>query len=376
MINPEQFLNTLLARNIDFFAGVPDSLLKDLCAYITETIPNKQHIISANEGGAVGLAVGYYLSTGKIPAVYMQNSGLGNTINPLLSIADSKVYSIPILLIIGWRGEAGKKDEPQHAKQGEVTLPLLKAMDIPFEILSDELNQAENQIENAVEYMKKHSSPYALIIRKGTFSEYRIDQGNANNYRYKMKREEVLSVILQNIDPVGIIISTTGKTSREIFELREKNGQSHDFDFLNIGGMGHSSQIALSIALQHPNKNVFCIDGDGAALMHLGSLAINASIKPENFYHIVLNNGSHESVGGQPTVGYDIDFTQIAKGCGYKKAVKVENESELSSVLESLNLNNCPFLLEIRIKPGSREDLGRPLSTPLERKQGFINNIR
>lgn len=373
MINPDLFYSLLKGNGIDFFTGVPDSLLKDFCSYITDNTSKDRNIISANEGNAVGLAVGHYLATREIGLVYMQNSGLGNAINPLLSLADPMVYSVPLLLLIGWRGEPGKEDEPQHIKQGEVTLGLLESMDIKYEVLLKNEDDVEKSIKKAVSYMLQKNSPYALIVPKDTFSKYEL-QSVIKTY-YELSREEALKIIVSNMKDNDIIISTTGKTSRELFELRENMGQSHEQDFLTVGSMGHSLSIAMGIALEHSNKRVYCIDGDGALLMHMGGLAITGSMAPKNLRHIVINNGSHDSVGGQPTVGFNIDMQQIAKGCGYGLVLKAETTEEILESMKKLNNSSKLTFLEIKVNKGARKDLGRPTTTPVENKDQFMKNL-
>ncbi len=305
-IKPTDFYDQLASHGVDFFAGVPDSLLKEFCLCIDDRIPRDKHIIAANEGNAVALAAGYYLAQKSLPLVYMQNSGLGNAVNPLLSLCDPDVYSIPVLVMIGWRGEPGVKDEPQHVKQGKVQLTLLDSMDIPYEVISKDDEQFEMKISNAVETAKNENKPAVLLIKKGTFEKY--SKGIPISGDKQMKREEALEIVLENLDDNTIVVSTTGKTSREIFEIREKRGQTHKQDFLTVGSMGHCSSIALGIALAKPHRQVVCIDGDGAMLMHLGSLTSIASLKPKNFRHILMNNEVHESVGGQETAAKNLDF--------------------------------------------------------------------
>ena len=287
MIDVKETYEALIGSGIDMFTGVPDSLLKNICAYITDTTPRERHIIAANEGNAVGIAAGHYLATGKPALVYMQNSGLGNTVNPLLSLADEKVYSIPMVLMIGWRGEPGVHDEPQHAKQGEVTLALLDAMQIPYIILED-VGQIGPQVALAV----NRKSPVAIVVRKGTFGSYKLKNASKNDY--ELSREQAMKLVVDHLRADDIIVSTTGKLSRELFEYREARQQGHGHDFLTVGSMGHSSSIALGIALEKPQRRVFCFDGDGAFIMHTGALGIVASMKPRNFYHILFNNNAHE----------------------------------------------------------------------------------
>lgn len=375
MIKPEVFYNELIARGTDFFSGVPDSLLKFFCAYVTDNAPEEKHIISANEGSAAALASGYYFATGKIPLIYMQNSGEGNMINPLLSLADPDVYSVPILILIGWRGEPGVHDEPQHVKQGKVTCSLLEAMKVPYEVMSDNEAELKAQLEKAYAYMKKESAPYALVIKKGTFEEYTLK--NNIPVSAEMKRERAIEKIMLSSSADTAFVSTTGMASRELYELREKHAMGHEKDFLTVGSMGHASQIALSIALQKKNRPVFCLDGDGAAIMQMGGMATIGTRKAKNLVHFVLNNGAHDSVGGQPTVGLKINLLQIAEACGYKHVYSAETEKELDKVLSEIkdsfknNTNELSFV-EVKVSKGARKDLGRPKSTPQENKKHFM----
>lgn len=370
MLDPEQFFACLQQHEVSFFTGVPDSLLKDFCACVTQKAPENQHIISANEGGAVALAVGYHLATGNIPLVYFQNSGLGNIINPLLSLADPDVYAIPILFVIGWRGEPEVHDEPQHTKQGRVMLSMLDSMEIPYSIVNPEMDQAEATIKQALHTARKTNGPYALIIRKGTFSPFQLQEPQALSM--ELTREAAIHHILDELGDEDIVVSTTGMPSREVFEYRAHKNQGHQRDFLTVGGMGHASHIALGIALQKPDRKVLCLDGDGAVLMHLGALAINGSLKPQNFTHILLNNGAHDSVGGQPTVGFQVDFLTMAQAVGYKATARVQTAEGIKHELVRIRKSQGPSLLEIRINKGARKDLGRPTLTPIQNKQGFM----
>ena len=369
-IKPADFFKKLTSHGVEFFTGVPDSLLKEFCLCIDDSIVGDKHIIAANEGNAVALAAGYYLAQKSIPLVYMQNSGLGNAINPLLSLCDSDVYSIPLLVLVGWRGEPGVKDEPQHTKQGKVQLELLKALDIPYKIISQNDNQFAMQISNAVEIAKTENRPVVLLIKKGTFEKYTTEIEKSPIQC--MKREEALEIILRNLDDNAIVVSTTGKTSREIFEIREKRGQSHEQDFLTVGSMGHCSSIALGIALAKPHRQVICIDGDGAMLMHLGSLTSIASLKPKNFRHILVNNEVHESVGGQETAAKNLDLSAIVEAMGSSKTFKAKTPTELKANITDFMECVGPSFLEVKIRPGSREDLGRPTIKPVYNKENFM----
>lgn len=374
MIKNEEFYRLLIDNGIDFFSGVPDSLLKDICAYITDNVPSSRNVITANEGGAVALSSGYYLATGKIPLVYMQNSGQGNSVNPLISLCDSEVYSIPILLLIGWRGEPGVKDEPQHVKQGRITKGLFQALCIPYSILPKDIQNARWVLDKAIKYMEEESAPYALIVREGTFEHYELKKKIETNH--KLNRESAIKLIIDELNEKDVIVSTTGKISRELFEYREKLGQDHDRDFLTVGSMGHSSQIALGIALSKPERQVYCLDGDGALIMHMGSLAVIGQQKQNNFKHIVINNGAHDSVGGQPTAGYFIDITNIAKACGYKIVLRAETIHDVKEKFKLLKSSEGPAMLEIRVDKGARKDLGRPLTKPIENKNKFMEFLR
>ncbi len=371
MIAPSLFVQELLKQGTSFFTGVPDSLLKNLCSYITDVFDGEHHIIAANEGNAVALAAGHHLATGTIPMVYMQNSGEGNAVNPLLSLADKDVYQIPLLLCIGWRGEPGVHDEPQHVKQGKVTLSLLDTMGIPYQVLSSDETSMRAQVEQAYATMKTDHAPVALIVKKGLFAEYTLQQ--PDTVEGKLTREEALEIVASHTDQHAIFVSTTGMASRELYEIRERNGEGHQKDFLTVGSMGHASQIALGIALSKKDRTVVCLDGDGSALMHLGGMAIIGTIKPKNYVHIILNNGSHDSVGGQPTVGRDVDLAKAAECLGYVASVKVSTQEQL---LEALNRKEPgPRCIEVLVKKGNRKDLGRPKSTPVENKQAFMQYV-
>ena len=369
-INPIVFYNEIAKYGVELFTGVPDSLLKEFCLCVDEQMSKNAHIITANEGNAIGIAAGHYLAKKSIPLVYMQNSGLGNAINPLLSLCDPEVYSIPMLLMIGWRGEPGVKDEPQHVKQGMIQIELMKTLGIPFEIISKNDLNYKLKTSKCIEAAKSENRPTALLIKKGTFDKYNTDSSGTKEQR--IKREEALEIILDNLDGNTIVVSTTGKTSREIFEIREKSAQTHEQDFLTVGSMGHCSSIALGIALIKPHRNVVCIDGDGAMLMHLGSLTSVASLKPNNFRHILMNNEVHESVGGQETAAKDVDLSAVVKAMGTDKMFQAESLSEIKSIIAEFLSCPGPSFLEIKIHPGSRGDLGRPTIRPADNKENFM----
>lgn len=376
MISPKYFYESLIANGTDFFAGVPDSLLKNFCAYITDNAPADKHIISANEGSATALATGYHFATGKIPLIYMQNSGEGNMINPLLSIVDPDVYSVPMMIVIGWRGEPGVHDEPQHIKQGKVTCDLLDAMKIPYSVLgADNCNKClDKALAKAYEYIKANNAPYALVIKKGTFEDYTLQ--NNTTVEADMSREEAIEKIMLSAPETAAFVSTTGMASRELYELRDKHGQGHSKDFLTVGGMGHASQIALSIAMQKKDRLIYCIDGDGASIMQMGGMATIGTRNPSNMVHIVLNNGAHDSVGGQPTVGRQIDLCGIAKACGYGNVVKASTKEELDAILKDKNTFDKLTFIEVLVRKGARKDLGRPKTTPQENKKAMMEFLK
>ncbi len=373
MIKPEFFIEALREKGIDCFAGVPDSLLKNICAYITDHFDAAHNIIAANEGAAVGLAAGHYLATGQPACVYMQNSGEGNIINPLASLTDQEVYNIPVLLLIGWRGRPGVHDEPQHVKQGKVTTGLLNVMGVNYEVLSKEEDMAAKQIEKAAKSLA-NKEVFALVIEKDTFEDYKLQNVEVNDLT--MSREEAIQTVAAALGEKDCIVSTTGMISRELFEYRAAMNQSHERDFLTVGSMGHASQIALGIALAQPSRRVWCFDGDGAAIMHMGSMAIVANKAPKNYVHVVFNNGAHDSVGGQPTVGLKIDLPAIAKAVGYKATYSVDSKAELESVLAKVNSFESPTLLEIKVKKGNRKDLGRPTTTPIQNKDALMTFLK
>ena len=369
MIRPEYFIEKLRENGIDCFAGVPDSLLKNMCAYITDHFDAAHNIIAANEGAAVGLAAGHYLATGKSACVYMQNSGEGNIINPLASLTDQEVYNIPVLLLIGWRGRPGVHDEPQHVKQGKVTTGLLNVMGINYEVLAKEEDKAEKQILKALKALQ-NKEVFALVIEKDTFEDYKLQNVEVNDLT--MSREEAIQIVAAALGEKDCIVSTTGMISRELFEYRAAMNQGHERDFLTVGSMGHASQIALGIALAQPERRVWCFDGDGAAIMHMGSMAIVANKAPKNYVHVVFNNGAHDSVGGQPTVGLKMDLPAVAKAVGYNATYTVDSKDALNVILSEAKNLEGPTLIEIKVKKGNRKDLGRPTTTPIQNKEALM----
>lgn len=352
-----------------FFTGVPDSQLKALCDHLNSEKP-ESNITAANEGNAAAIAAGYYMATKNVPCVYLQNSGLGNIINPYASLLHEAVYAIPTLFVIGWRGEPNVHDEPQHVFQGKVTTSLLETLEIPYVILTKETTEDELSatLQNFCKFFAEGKS-CAVVVKKGALI-------NDNDVTYKnentLRREDIIRKITE-YSKEDIIVSTTGKTSRELFEIREANKQPHKYDFLTVGSMGHSSSTALGIALNKPNSRIWCIDGDGAALMHMGSLAVIGSQKPQNLIHIVINNAAHESVGGMPTAADKINLTKIAEACGYEKTYSLKTIDELEDCLT--HLENKLTFIEIKSAIGSRADLGRPTTTPVQNKEALMKYL-
>ena len=363
MVNVTRFVAAVNAGGVKYFTGVPDSLLKSFCAYLTDSGCNQ---IAANEGGAVGLAAGHYLATGKPACVYMQNSGQGNAVNPLASLADPDVYSIPMLLIIGWRGMPGVHDEPQHVKQGKITLELMKTLGIPTVVLPDTTARACACVKRLLKRAVRESRPVAVIVKKGLFEEYKLKNREADIA--KAKREAVIEKILKSLSKNAVIVSTTGMISREVYETRIRLGMGHERDFLTVGSMGHASQIALGIARAQPKRPVVCLDGDGASIMQMGNMAIVGQSGCRNLTHIVLNNAAHDSVGGQPTVGGKINLKAIAKACGYRVGNKVERKGGGGQ-------RTAPLFVEIKVAKGARADLGRPKEAPQVNRKLFMKTL-
>jgi phosphonopyruvate decarboxylase len=382
MIHAEDFLSALQAEQVQFFAGVPDSLLKELCACFSDKLAAGQHVIAANEGGAIGLAIGQYLATRQPALVYMQNSGLGNIVNPIASLADPQVYGIPMLLVIGWRGELDEHgqqihDEPQHVKQGQITLSQLDVMDIPYQIITSEIESAHAQIQGLLNQAIERQGPVALVVRKQSFAPYKKAETKpepvatlTDKLPTLESREHMIQQIVSALPAEAAVVATTGMASRELFEYRKAQQAGHGRDFLTVGGMGHASQIACGIALAQPDRQVICIDGDGAMLMHMGSLTISA--QQSNLLHIVLNNGAHDSVGGQPTIAAQLSLAEIASAAGYAQVFSVSGTEDLKTVLQQALHSGKSSFIEVLCRKGARADLGRPTRTPAQNKQDFM----
>lgn len=371
-IPPSEFVDLLLSKGVSFFAGVPDSLLKNFCSCLSDRMPESQHVITANEGSAVALAMGQQIGSEVVPLVYMQNSGLGNAINPLLSLADEMVYSIPMVLMIGWRGEISSDgsqlaDEPQHIKQGRVTLALLEAMEIPYVVLSQDMGRAMQDVCKIIDCARSESRPVAIVVRKDSFAAYKSNFSKVVA-SVGLSRETAIGSVIKQLPVNAVVVATTGMASRELYELRESRQEGHLRDLLTVGGMGHASQIALGIAQARPDIPVVCLDGDGAFLMHMGGVPYTAS--QSNMIHIVLNNGCHDSVGGQSTLAKALNLAKIAKACGFEHALRVASDQELeAALLLAMQADGDSFFIEIVCCPGHRSDLGRPATSPKESVQ-------
>jgi phosphonopyruvate decarboxylase len=375
MIEPAGLVDHLGDLGISFYTGVPDSLLKEFCAHVTHVLPRDQHVIAANEGNAIAIAMGHYLRTGTPAVVYLQNSGFGNTVNPLLSLADPEVYGIPMVIVVGWRGQPGGKDEPQHVKQGRIMAALLDALEFPWAVLPKEAKPAEQCMTKAVETAISHSCPYLVLVERGTFAEA-APQAPSLRHDSLPSREAALVALTDALDEDVVIVSTTGMLSRELFEYRQQRGLPGERDFLTFGGMGNARSIALGIALHEPAREVWCFDGDGALLMHMGSLAVIADHAPFNFRHVIFNNGVHDSVGGQPTSIGVVDAPALARASGYRFATTATDLGNLDKDVAAMREHGGPSLLEIRVRPGNRPGIGRPTRMPTESKQAFMAALR
>lgn len=368
----EEFVRVLQS---DFYTGVPDSLLQPLCNYLMKHygVDKKHHVIGANEGNCVAMAAGYHLATGKYPVVYMQNSGEGNAVNPIASLLNEKVYAIPAIFVVGWRGEPGKKDEPQHIFQGEITRSLLSLLSIESYVVGKETTVTElTRVRASFEEQLSKGQSVAFVIQKGALTN---DEEMVYSNAYHMTREAVVRAVSEvaKEDP---IVSTTGKASRELFEAREARGEGHQYDFLTVGSMGHASSIACAIAAQKPETKIWCVDGDGALIMHMGAMAVVGRLQPDNLVHILINNEAHETVGGLPTAADAVSLSEIAKACGYQVIPKVEEETELLEALKKCRDSRKLTFLEVDCALGARADLGRPTTSARENKEQFMQYLK
>lgn len=374
MVNQKELFEALEAMGVDFFTGVPDSLLNDFCLYMTNNMPAEQHVMAANEGNAIAIAAGHYLATGKLPLVYMQNSGIGNATNPLLSLTHNCVYGIPMLLVIGWRGDPAIEDHAQHKKQGELTPVLMSDMDIPYEILDDE-NTVVEKFSWAVEKAKEISSPVALIAKKAILTEKVKKQVYAESSL--MNREEAISAVIDILGGNAIYLATTGRATRELHEQLKLKGVESGHEFLNVGSMGHISSVALGMAMAKPDKKIVVFDGDAAAVMHMGSLATIGRYQPKNLIHIVLNNGVNESVGGQPSAGYVVNLTEIADACGYRTpGHAVETKEELQAILKDYKKGEMPLFIDVHVRQGIRSDMPKLNIDHKKQKEVLMANLK
>lgn len=370
------FIDKCLEYGIDFFAGVPDSQLKGLCdeLFARYGTDGKTHVVAHNEGGAVAMCAGHFLATGHPGLCYMQNSGLGNAVNPLASLMDKQVYALPCLLVVGWRGEPGIKDEPQHVKQGQITPGQLDLLGIPYHILErDETNDTFIQSFNQADKVLRSGGCFAFVVRKGALTTESVaDYSNGR----MLKRETAASMILTSAGPKDVFVSTTGKLSREVFEIREQRGESHERDFLTVGSMGHAGMIALGIAEADPGRRVWCLEGDGAMMMHLGAAALIGQRKPDNLIHVIINNGAHETVGGMPVCSGKLNIASFAAAAGYPAVFSASDEKELSDVLVKAQEVHTLCLIEIKCANGARSDLGRPTTTPVQNRDALMRFLK
>ncbi len=376
MISCDEIFEVFRRNDLTFFTGVPDSTFKGWMTFLEEKHGKElTQIIAANECEATAIATGYHLSTGKVAVVYMQNSGLGKTVNPITSLCDPEVYSIPIVMMVGWRGEPGKKDEPQHKKMGRITIPLLETLEIPYRVLPDTIQEVAEVITEMRDIADRENTPVALIIRKGVIAPYDSEKTEVRESHLEMNREDAIKTIVDNLDGSEAIVSTTGKTSRELFEYRIERNEK-PMDFYTVGGMGCAASIALGIALQKPEKEIFVFDGDGAVIMQMGSLATIGHYKPSNFNHILFDNRAHDSTGGQMTVSDTVDFEKVALSCGYRNVIAVSTRDTLKQAITKMKSLKGPKMLIVKIKKGARENLGRPTTTPIENKKNFMELLK
>lgn len=375
MIDIASFSDKLQDIGIEFITGVPDTLLNDFCLHIENLWPENKHVIAANEGNAIGLAAGYHLATGTVPLVYMQNSGIGNTVNPILSLVHQGVYSIPLILLIGWRGEPGRNDHAQHKKQGEITTTLLETMDIPYKVLTDDTEGTIEALKWSLDVTKTSNSPVALIATKGVFEKGEKAGFNDENEQL-LSREEAINCVLDSIPESAIVVASTGRATRELYELRNIRKEKHNHDFLNVGAMGHTSSIATGLSLG-TKQTVVCLEGDSSAIMHLGAFTTTGGINPKNFLHVVLNNGVHESVGGQQSAGFSANLTDIATNSGYKTMGKAfKNVDDIKQAVEDILKNEGPSFIEIIIRKGIRADMPQLKFDLKETKKKLMKSLQ
>ena len=376
MIDLQSVYRTLKKAGVQFISGVPDTLLNDFCLGLDAHWDRGRHVLAANEGNAIALAAGYHLATNTIPLVYMQNSGMGNTINPLISLTDKSVYSIPMVLIIGWRGEPGSGDWPQHERQGELSPILLDALNIPYKILDENEESSLASIEWSVDKARKTNQPTALLVKKNVLAKKEKSGFDESGQIYNLSREETIKHIISELPDDAIFVASTGRITRELHAIRELLGQSHEYDFLNVGAMGHAVSIAAGMATAQPDKTVVCLDGDAASLMHMGSMPITANLGLTNLLHIVLNNGVHESVGGQKSVSYSANLTGIAANSGYHTLGGfVSSSDNLKAGVKFLRSYSKSAFLEVRIKKGMRGDMPILKADTIALKEQFVRSI-
>ena len=373
MVNLQSLFEALDRTGVKFFTGVPDSLLNDFCLYMMNNIPDSRHVMAANEGNAISIAAGNYMATGNIPLVYMQNSGIGNATNPLLSLTHDCVYGIPLIMVIGWRGDPSINDHAQHKKQGELTPVLMKDMDIPYEILDNDDTVIE-KFTWAVNKAREISSPVALIAKKAILTQKEKKQVYPESPL--MNREEAVSAVIDVFGEDAVYLGTTGRATREVHEQLRMHGISEGHEWQNVGSMGHVSSVGLGLALALPDKRIVVFDGDAAVVMHMGSLATNCRYKASNLIHVVLNNGVNESVGGQQSAGQLIDLTGVAKSCGYRNVGHaIKTKEELQHVLKTLPGNDMPTFVDVYVRQGIRPDMPKLNINHKEQKEALMKYL-
>ncbi len=375
------FVDQLAALGVRFVAGVPDTILCELAGRLGAPDSPLRHLVACNEGAAVAAAIGHHLASGAVAAVYLQNSGLGHAANPLASLAAPEVCSIPLLLLVGWRGELADDgtqlaDEPQHRLQGRLTPAQLDLLGIAHETLGPADSDPAAALRRLLRLALRRQRPVALLLRRGTFAP--APAGSVGPPLAagapQMSREQAIEACLRALPAGAATVATTGMASRELFDLRRRRGEPHDLDFLVVGAMGHASHVALGLCCADPGRPVLCLDGDGAALMHLGALASCAGAR--GLLHVVLNNGAHESVGCQPTSAPALRLAALARACGYARVATVRSAASLEAAVRDFLEGGQSGFIEAVCRVGHRADLGRPALAPREAARQFMRALR
>jgi len=375
MLSTQQFGSELKKLGYDFYSGVPCSFLKNLINY---AINECDYIMAANEGDAVAIASGAYLG-GKKSVVLMQNSGLTNATSPLTSLNFS--FKLPVLGFVSLRGEPGLQDEPQHELMGQITEKLLKLMQVKWDYLEIDFALAKKQLRKADRYIAKGET-FFFVVKKDTFDEVKLKDQSLKTLQNKIKarssqkselptRRETLKVLTDLSEKDTVLLATTGKTGRELFEVADKDNHLY-----MVGSMGCISSLGLGLALARPDKKVIAIDGDGAAIMRLGALTTNGYYQPANLLHLLLDNNTHDSTGGQATVSHNVDFVDQAAAVCYPISMSVNGLDELTKAIIKWKMHGGLTFIHLKIAKGSTKELGRPSIKPHEVKERLMKFIQ